>query len=119
LDVKEGRIPFIHNVIVCIKRWNKADQVLLAAENDAVMGKIRRQIRDQNTIIATGFSYGEAEAFMQWVWRAKENICASGPRASGFPRVQRDETDPTRNTGRGPCPWSLSPCINLFRQSPP
>ncbi len=115
LDVKEGRIPFIHNVIACIKRWNKADQVLLGAENDAVMGKIRRQIRDQNTIIATGFSYGEAEAFMQWVWGGRKETFVPQGHALQVPRVynemkliQPETLDAARDLGVEVHAWTIN-----------
>ena len=90
LDVKEGDPPFIHKLIACIARCHREAQVLLGAEDDATMGEIRRHARDQNLTMATGFSYGEAENFMQWVWSGRKKQYVPQGQALQIPRVYND-----------------------------
>ncbi len=58
----------------------------MATEKDKIMTEIRSQIREQRLTIATGFSYGEAAAFLNWVWEQKSDSFTPAGEALQVPR---------------------------------
>jgi len=71
VEIKQALPVFIERLVASIKRFRKEELILLATVKDEIMAEIRKQIREQDLTIATGFSYGEAEAFLNWVWGDK------------------------------------------------
>ncbi len=69
VEIKDISHGFIERLLAIIRRNRREDGVLLATEKDEIMTEIRRQVREQRITVATGFSYGEASAFMNWVWK--------------------------------------------------
>ncbi len=85
IEIKEARPVFIERLVAGIKRFRKEEVILLATAKDEVMTEIRRQIREQDLTIATGFSYGEAAAFLTWVWEKKSGSFAPAGEALQVP----------------------------------
>ena len=85
IEIKEARPVFIERLVAGIKRFRKEEVLLLATAKDEVMTEIRSQIRDQDLTIATGFSYGEAAAFLKWVWDQKSGSFAPAGEALQVP----------------------------------
>ena len=85
IEIKEARPVFIERLVAGIKRFRKEEVILLATAKDEVMTEIRSQIRDQDLTIATGFSYGEAAAFLNWVWDQKSGSFAPAGEALQVP----------------------------------
>ncbi len=85
IEIKEARPVFIERLVAGIKRFRKEEVILLATAKDEVMTEIRSQIRDQHLTIATGFSYGEAAAFLNWVWDQKSGSFAPAGEALQVP----------------------------------
>ncbi|MFQ5683815.1 MAG: glycerophosphodiester phosphodiesterase [Candidatus Binatia bacterium] len=73
IEIKQHRPPIVQKVIEIICRLGKEEQVLLATEKDAIMKRIRRELDKKKMAIATGFSYGEVAAFLQWVAGSKKD----------------------------------------------
>ena len=51
-----------------MEKGARVGAVLIAAEEDAVIQEVRREMVARNLPLATGFSYGEVSSFMRWVW---------------------------------------------------
>ncbi len=68
IEIKQANPGFVEKLIATIRQHGREDWVLLATVEDEVMKKIRKEIRDHDLAIATGFSYGEVESFLRWVW---------------------------------------------------
>jgi len=85
IEIKEARPVFVERLVASIKRSRKEEVILLATEKDEIMMEIRRQIREQDLTIATGFSYGEAAAFLSWVWGQKSGSFAPAGEALQVP----------------------------------
>jgi len=85
IEVKEALPVFIERLVAGIKRFRKEEVILLATEKDEIMTEIRSQIREQDLTIATGFSYGEAAAFLNWVWEEKSGSFAPAGEALQVP----------------------------------
>ena len=68
LEIKDADAAAIKKLMAIIRRFDREKQVLLAAEDDGIMGEIRRQAGEEKLSIATGSSYGEVAAFMKGVW---------------------------------------------------
>lgn len=75
IEIKQGSPPAELFVLKTIRRARKEDAVLLAAEKDAVMQRLRPLCGD----IPTSFSYGELESFFAWLGRG----CPPGYRPPG------------------------------------
>lgn len=63
IEIKQESTPIEPLVLASIRRAEKEDAVLLAAESDAVMQRLRPLCGD----IPTSFSYGELETFFTWL----------------------------------------------------
>lgn len=68
MEIKQARPAFVGKLVATIKRFGREGLVLLATEKDEIMKEIRKQILEHDLAIATGFSYGEVDAFMHWIW---------------------------------------------------
>jgi len=85
VELKEARPVFIERLVASIKQFRKEEMILLATVKDEVMTEIRRQICEQDLTIATGFSYGEAAAFLNWVWDQNSSSFAPAGEALQVP----------------------------------
>lgn len=72
IEIKQTHPPIVKNVVDTVRRYHKGAQVLLATEEDAIMKEIRTVVRESYPSVATGFSYGEVAAFIQWVTSARK-----------------------------------------------
>lgn len=72
IEIKQARPAIVKRVIATVRRFGGGDQVLLATEKDQIMKDIRKELRDNDLAIATGFSYGEVAAFLRWVLGGKK-----------------------------------------------
>lgn len=70
IEIKQESPPVETLVLAAIRRAGKENTVLMAAEKDQVMQRLRPLCGD----IPTSFSYGELEAFFGWLGRG----CPSG-----------------------------------------
>ncbi len=68
LEIKELAAPAIETLFDLVEEFGKAQQVLVAAEDDAMMDAARTVIRGRGLPVATGFSLGEIRAFMTALW---------------------------------------------------
>lgn len=75
IEIKQGSPPIESLVLAAIHRAKKEDSVLMAAETDAVMQRLRPLCGD----IPTSLSYGELGAFFRWL----DEGCPSGYRPPG------------------------------------
>jgi glycerophosphoryl diester phosphodiesterase len=75
VEIKQGTPPVEPLVLAAIRRANKEDAVLLAAEKDAVMQRLRPLCGE----IPTSLSYGELVTFFGWLGEG----CPSGYRPPG------------------------------------
>lgn len=72
VEIKPGLPPITKKVVELIRRLGKENQVLLATEDDQIMKDMRAEIEGARLTVATGFSYGEVAAFIQWVTGARK-----------------------------------------------
>ncbi len=68
VEIKELPGPAMGVLFDLIEEFDKAPQVLVAAEGDAAMGSARAVIRERGLSVATGFSGGEIRALMTALW---------------------------------------------------
>lgn len=68
LEIKELSAPAIETLFDLVEEFDKAPQVLVAAEEDAIMAAARAVIRGRGLPVATGFSMNEIRAFMTALW---------------------------------------------------
>lgn len=73
IEIKQAQPSIVKKVIGTIGRLGKDDRVLLATENDDIMTEIRRELHKDGMTVATGFSYGEVAAFMNWLASGKQS----------------------------------------------
>lgn len=64
VEIKELPAPAMETLFDVIEEFDSASQVLVAAEDDAVMRSARAVIRARGLPVATGFSAGEIRALM-------------------------------------------------------
>ena len=86
LEIKELSAAATETLFDLIEEFGKAQQVLLAAENDAMMGAARSVMRDRGLSVATGFSTGEIRAVVTALWTGKEPPPDVGGQALQIPR---------------------------------
>ena len=67
IEIKQTRPPIVKQVIEAVCRAGKEHDVLLATEENQIMGEIRTELRESGLSIPTGFCYGEVEGFMAWL----------------------------------------------------
>ncbi len=72
LEIKELRAPAIETLFDLVEEFGKAEEVLVAAEDDAMMDAARAVIRRRGLPVATGFSTGEIRAFLTPLWTGQE-----------------------------------------------
>lgn len=72
LEIKELPAPAIETLFDLVEEFGKAEEVLVATEDDAMMGAARAVIRRRDLPVATGFSTGEIRAFMTKLWTGRE-----------------------------------------------
>ncbi len=72
VEIKELPPSATETLLDLIEECGKAEQVLVAAEDDAVMAAARAAIRGRGLRVATGFSLGEIRAFMTALWTGQE-----------------------------------------------
>ncbi len=72
LEIKELPAPALESLFDLVEEFGKAEEVLVAAEDDATMGAARAVIRRRGLPVATGFSTGEIRAFMTAFWTGRE-----------------------------------------------
>lgn len=68
LEIKELPVPAIETLFDLVEEFGKTRQVLVAAEDDAMMNAARTVIRNRGLPVATGFSIGEIRALMTALW---------------------------------------------------
>ncbi len=85
IEIKQARPSIVRNVIAVVTLLGREKQVLLATEKDQIMREIRREIHKNGLAIATGFSYGEVAAFMNWLATGKEVAYAPPGQALQIP----------------------------------
>ena len=66
VEIKQADPPIVEKVIELARAAGKEHDVLLATEEDGIMRDIRAR-RGAKEPIATGFSYDEVAAFMEWL----------------------------------------------------
>ncbi len=64
LEIKELPVPAMDTLFDLVEECGKAEQVLVAAEDDAAMNAARAVIRGRGLPVATGFSTGEIRTFV-------------------------------------------------------
>ena len=72
LEIKELAAPAIETLFDLVEEFGKAEEVLVAAEDDAMMDAARAVIRRRRLPVATGFSTGEIRAFLTPLWMGGE-----------------------------------------------
>ena len=72
LEIKELAAPAIETLFDLVEEFGKAEEVLVAAEDDAIMDAARAVIRRRGLHVATGFSTGEIRAFLTPLWMGGE-----------------------------------------------
>ena len=72
LEIKELPAPAIETLFDLVEEFGKAEEVLVAAEDDAMMAAARAVIRRRGLPVATGFSTGEIRGFMTPLWTGQE-----------------------------------------------
>ena len=72
LEIKELAAPAIETLFDLVEEFGKAEEVLVAAEDDAMMAAARAVIRRRGLPVATGFSTGEIRGFMTPLWTGQE-----------------------------------------------
>ena len=72
LEIKELSAPAIETLFDLVEEFGKAEEVLVAAEDDAMMDAARAVIRGRGLPVATGFSTGEIRAFLTPLWTGQE-----------------------------------------------
>ena len=72
LEIKELSAPAIETLFDLVEEFGKAEEVLVAAEDDAMMAAARAVIRRRGLPVATGFSTGEIRGFMTPLWTGQE-----------------------------------------------
>ena len=68
VEIKQTVPGFVARVLDTVEKGARVGAVLIAAEEDAVIQEVRREMVARNLPLATGFSYGEVSSFMRWVW---------------------------------------------------
>lgn len=71
IEIKQARPAIVERVIETVCRLGKEKSVLLATENDTIMRAVRKELQRRELKIASGFSYGEVAAFLEWVAQGK------------------------------------------------
>ncbi len=67
VEIKQARPSIVEKVLACARQAGREETVLLATEQDQIMGEIRQELQASGLSVATGFSYGEVAAFMGWL----------------------------------------------------
>jgi glycerophosphoryl diester phosphodiesterase len=67
VEIKHLSPSIVQRAVDIILKFHAEDRVLLATEEDTVMAAIRSELKRVGRAMATGFSYGEVAAFVQWV----------------------------------------------------
>jgi len=75
IEIKQAAPSVERQAVEVIRRAGKEEEVLLAAEQDRVMSRLRRECGE----IPTSLSYGEAAVFFDWL----KNGCATPYRPPG------------------------------------
>ena len=86
VEIKALSPPGIENLIDLIEEFQKAPQVLVAAQDDSVMQAVRRVVRGRGLSVATGFAMGEVRAFMAALWSGREPPAEAAGQAMQIPR---------------------------------
>lgn len=92
IEIKQAHPPIAEKVVDIVRRLGREDRVLLATEDDRIMGDIRTEIGQGQPPIATGFSYGEVAAFLRWVKSGKLDVYLPSGQALQVPCEYRGMT---------------------------
>lgn len=98
IEIKQARPSVVKNVLETIRRLSREDQVLLATEKGEIMREVRIALQENGLTMATGFSYGEVAAFMQWIAAGKKDNYAPPGEAFQIPCEYRGVTLVSRET---------------------
>ena len=116
LEIKELPAPAIETLFDLVEEFGKAEEVLVAAEDDATMEAARAVIRRRGLPVATGFSTGEIRAFLTPLWMGGEP--PAGHRWPGAPDPAALSGDRPDHPGVGGCrppPGRRGPCLDRQR----
>ena len=86
VEIKQLSAPATETLFDLIEEYDKARQVLVAAEDDAMMEAARAVIRGRGLPVATGFSTGEIRALMTALWTGQSPPGELPGRALQIPR---------------------------------
>ncbi len=89
LEIKELPVPAIEALFDLVEEFGKAPEVLVAAEDDAMMDAARTVIRGRGLPVATGFSRGEIRAFLTALWTGQAPPSEVPGQALQIPRRYR------------------------------
>lgn len=92
VEIKPGLPPITKKVVEILGRLGQENQVLLATEDDQIMRDIRAEIGAAHLSVATGFSYGEVAAFIQWAAGGKRTDFTPQGQAMQIPCEYRGTT---------------------------
>lgn len=71
VEIKELSVLAIETLFDLVEEFERAPQLLVAAQDDATMATVRMMIRDRGLPVATGFSMDEIHAFMTALWSGR------------------------------------------------
>jgi glycerophosphoryl diester phosphodiesterase len=67
VEIKHLSPTIVASTVEIIRKSRADDRVLLATEEDAVMAAVRSELERRGCAMASGLSYGEVAAFIDWV----------------------------------------------------
>lgn len=86
VEIKALSPPGIEALMDLVEEFQRAPQVLVAAQDDSVM----QAVRGRGLSVATGFAMGEVRAFMAALWSGREPPSESAGQAMQIPRRYED-----------------------------
>lgn len=86
VEIKALSPPGIEALMDLVEEFQRAPQVLVAAQDDSVMQAVRRAVRARGLSMATGFAMGEIRAFMAALWSGREPPSEAAGQAMQIPR---------------------------------
>ena len=86
VEIKALSPPGIEALMDLVEEFQRAPEVLVAAQDDSVMQAVRGVVRGRGLSVATGFAMGEIRAFMAALWSGREPPSGSAGQAMQIPR---------------------------------
>lgn len=86
VEVKALSPPGVEALMDLVEEFQRAPQVLVAAQDDSVMHAVRKAARGRGLSVATGFAMGEIRAFMAALWSGREPRSEPAGQAMQIPR---------------------------------